>query len=125
MPLEGQLRPGHFRGVCTVVLKLFQIVPAPVAVFGQKDYQQSLVVAAMVNDLNLATRIEIAETVREPDGLAMSSRNRFLTTAERERALCLSWSLAIAGERFRQGERDRERLEAAMREVYARRCRRR
>jgi pantoate--beta-alanine ligase len=113
-PLEGLLRPGHFRGVCTVVLKLFQIIPAAVAVFGQKDYQQSLVVAAMVKDLDVAISLDVAQTVRETDGLAMSSRNRYLTTDQRRRALCLWQSLSRARELFNQGQRERCQLEAAM-----------
>lgn len=75
-PLEGICRPGHFRGVATVVLKLFHLVPADVAYFGQKDYQQSLVVRRMVEDLNLPIAIRVLPIVREADGLAMSSRNR-------------------------------------------------
>ncbi len=112
--LEGVMRPGHFRGVCTVVLKLFQIIPAAVAVFGQKDYQQSLVIAAMVKDLNLPIEIEIVETVRESDGLAMSSRNRYLSIEQRTAALRLSQSLTAAKSLFSQGVRQRARLEAAM-----------
>lgn len=113
-PLDGVIRPGHFRGVCTVVLKLFQIVPASIAVFGQKDFQQSLVVKAMVRDLNIPISIVIAETVRETDGLAMSSRNRYLSAAERARALCLSRSLREARVSFDSGERSVAAIEAAM-----------
>ena len=89
-PLEGVCRPGHFRGVATVVLKLLNIVPADVACFGQKDYQQAQVIRQMVADLNLPTEIAVCPTVREPDGLALSSRNRYLSPAEREQALALS-----------------------------------
>jgi pantoate--beta-alanine ligase len=105
-PLEGAHRPGHFRGVTTVVLKLFHMIPADVAFFGQKDFQQCLVVQAMVQDLNLDIEIRICPTVREPDGLAMSSRNRYLNALERERALSLSRSLNLAQHLYDEGERD-------------------
>lgn len=90
---EGKIRPGHFRGVATIVLKLFQIIPAHVGYFGRKDYQQVAVIRAMVRDLNLQIAIEACETIREPDGLAMSSRNRYLSAEERHRALGLSRAL--------------------------------
>jgi pantoate--beta-alanine ligase len=90
---EGKIRPGHFRGVATIVLKLFQIIPAHVGYFGRKDYQQVAVIRAMVRDLNLPIAIEACETIREPDGLAMSSRNRYLSEEERHRALGLSRAL--------------------------------
>lgn len=111
--LEGAIRPGHFRGVATVVSKLFHVVPADVAVFGQKDYQQLLVIRRMVRDLNLPIEIVGHPTVREPDGLAMSSRNRYLNEAERESALVLSRALAAVREAVRAGEHDAERLESA------------
>ena len=114
LPLDGIIRPGHFRGVCTVVMKLFQIIPASVAVFGQKDYQQSLVVAAMVQDLNVPILLVVAETVREPDGLAMSSRNRYLSVDERARAICLSRALNAARASFDSGERNVAMIESAM-----------
>ena len=88
-PFEGSSRQSHFQGVTTVVLKLFQIVPATRAFFGQKDYQQALVIQKMAEDLNLPVEIEICPIVREPDGLAMSSRNVYLSLEERERALSL------------------------------------
>ncbi|QDV22018.1 pantoate--beta-alanine ligase [Aureliella helgolandensis] len=88
-PLEGVRRPGHYQGVVTIVLKLFQIVPATIAYFGQKDYQQLAVIRHMANDLNVPIRIEGCETVREPDGLAMSSRNRYLSPEKRHAALGL------------------------------------
>lgn len=93
---EGEIRPGHFRGVSTIVLKLFMMVPAHVAFFGRKDYQQVAVIRAMVEDLNLPIQIVTCETIREPDGLAMSSRNRYLSDSERSRALSLSQALNAA-----------------------------
>ncbi len=93
---EGAVRPGHFRGVATVVLKLFQIVPADRAYFGRKDYQQLLTIERMVTDLNLPIQIVPCPLVRDPDGLAMSSRNAFLSADERRRALVLSGSLRLA-----------------------------
>lgn len=89
----GLSRPGHFKGVCTVVLKLFNIVQPDIAFFGQKDYQQALIIKRMVRDLNLPIKIEIMPTVREPDGLAMSSRNKYLSQAERKKAVILYQSL--------------------------------
>jgi pantoate--beta-alanine ligase len=113
-PLEGQFRPGHFRGVATVVLKLFQIIPATVAYFGRKDYQQLAVIKQMVSDLNVPIRIEGCKTVREEDGLAMSSRNRYLSSIERGRALCLWRALQAAQSLYANGERNVARLEKAM-----------
>jgi pantoate--beta-alanine ligase len=105
-PLEGAFRPGHFRGVCTVVLKLFHLVPSDVAYFGRKDYQQALVIQQMVRDLKLPLRIEVCPIVRESDGLALSSRNRYLSTSERQQALALSQALRAAKNSFDQGEQD-------------------
>lgn len=102
---EGECRPGHFRGVCTVVLKLLNMIPADVAVFGQKDYQQAAVIKQMVRDLNVSTHIELGPTIRDPDGLAMSSRNRYLSAAERERALAIPHSLQAAQRLIAAGER--------------------
>jgi pantoate--beta-alanine ligase len=85
----GEKRPGHFRGVVTIVLKLFNIIQPDTAIFGQKDYQQYLVIKKMVKDLNLPVKIQVMPIVREPDGLAMSSRNRYLSRQEREKALSL------------------------------------
>jgi len=117
-PLEGRCRPGHFRGVTTVVLKLFNLAQADVAFFGQKDYQQSLVIRRMVQDLDLPIEIRVCPTVRESDGLAMSSRNRYLSEPEREQALALWRSLKLAVELFAQGERDAETITARMRELF-------
>ncbi len=100
---EGKIRPGHFRGVATIVLKLFQIIPAHVGYFGRKDYQQVAVIRAMVRDLNLQIAIEACETIREPDGLAMSSRNRYLSADERHRALGLSRALRAGQALIEQG----------------------
>jgi len=118
-PLEGVCRPGHFRGVATVVLKLFNIVPADVACFGQKDFQQALVIRRMVADLNVPIRIEVCPIVREPDGLAMSSRNRYLSPAERERSLALSRALRRAEELVAAGERRASVVREAMQNVLA------
>ena len=93
---EGAIRPGHFSGVATVVCRLFQAVPAAAAFFGAKDWQQSLVVKRMVNDLGLPVEIVVCPTVREPDGLALSSRNAYLSAADRERATALFESLTAA-----------------------------
>lgn len=104
-PLEGAIRPGHFAGVATVVAKLFGIAPADRAYFGQKDYQQTIVVRRMVADLNLPIEVVVCPTLRDPDGLAMSSRNAYLSPPERERALALSRGLRAAEARYLSGER--------------------
>ncbi|MCE5303064.1 MAG: pantoate--beta-alanine ligase [Planctomycetaceae bacterium] len=116
-PLEGEFRPGHFRGVATVVLKLFNIVQPDVAFFGQKDFQQVQVVRRMVADLNVSVDVRACPIVREPDGLAMSSRNRYLSPAARRRALVLSRSLKRADELVRQGQCDAAVILAEMRAV--------
>jgi pantoate--beta-alanine ligase len=116
-PLEGQCRPGHFRGVATVVLKLFNIVQPDAAYFGQKDYQQAAVICRMAADLNLPISIRVCPIVREPDGLAMSSRNRYLSPAARQRALVLWKSLQSAVKLVEEGERDAATIVARMRAV--------
>jgi pantoate--beta-alanine ligase len=117
--LEGASRPGHFRGVLTVVCKLLNIVPADVAYFGRKDFQQTVVVRRMVRDLNLATRIRVMPTVREADGLAMSSRNAYLSGQERAQAGCLYRALCEAERLYRAGQADAATLCAAMQRVIA------
>lgn len=112
---EGELRPGHFRGVATIVLKLFHLIPAHVAYFGRKDYQQVAVIRTMVEDLNVPIRIEACATIREADGLAMSSRNRYLSKEDRVRALGLWLALARAQSSFASGEATGARLEEIMR----------
>ncbi len=119
-PLCGAKRPGHFRGVTTVVAKLFHIVKPHVAVFGEKDYQQLLVVRRMVEDLAMGVEVEGHPIVREPDGLAMSSRNAYLSSEERREALALSRSLQEAQRLVAQGERDGTRILSAVRAVLRR-----
>ena len=111
--LCGSFRPGHFDGVTTVVARLFALVQPDIAVFGQKDYQQQLIVRRMVDDLNLPVQIVTAPTVREDDGLAMSSRNSYLSDEERERAPALYQSLLEIEKALRGGATDFEKLEAA------------
>lgn len=108
--LCGGSRPGHFSGVLTVVAKLFNIIQPDVAVFGQKDAQQARVIQQMVVDLNFPVKILIEPTVRESDGLAMSSRNTYLSPDERARAVCLSKSLSLAEDLFQSGERNSESI---------------
>jgi len=115
--LEGQMRPGHFRGVTTVVTKLFNAVQPNRAYFGQKDAQQALVIRRMVSDLNFPLEVVVCPVVREPDGLAMSSRNAYLNPAERQAALVLSRSLNAALAVFSAGERDAHRLCQVVTEV--------
>lgn len=114
---EGECRPGHFRGVTTVVLKLLNMAGPHVAYFGQKDYQQALVIRRMVEDLNVPTEIRVCPTVREPDGLAMSSRNSYLGPDARRRALVLWKSLSLAADLVAQGERDAAAVGEKMRDL--------
>lgn len=104
--LEGACRPGHFKGVTTIVAKLFNIVQPDVAVFGAKDYQQQTIIRQMVRDLNLPIDVVIGETIRESDGLAMSSRNQYLSPSERETALCVSEALHIAETALQSGQHE-------------------
>jgi pantoate--beta-alanine ligase len=115
--LEGARRPGHFRGVATVVAKLFNAVQPQKAYFGQKDAQQAVVIRTMARDLDFPITIEICPIVREPDGLAMSSRNVYLSLEERRAALALSRGLFNARKRFESGERDATHLREAVLET--------
>jgi pantoate--beta-alanine ligase len=119
LPLEGERRPGHFRGVATIVLKLFQLVRPDRAYFGQKDYQQTLVVRRMVADLNLNVEIRLCPIVRDADGLALSSRNRYLNPLERQRALTLHRALEHVTRRVAGGERDCEALLGEIESLFA------
>jgi pantoate--beta-alanine ligase len=114
---EGRHRRGHFRGVATIVLKLFHLVQPDRAYFGRKDYQQSLIVRRMVEDLDLPIHVEVCPTVREADGLAVSSRNRYLSADERRRALSIFKSLELAKQLVEQGTRDAATLIARMQEM--------
>jgi pantoate--beta-alanine ligase len=116
-PLEGERRPGHFRGVATVVMKLFGIFQPDRAYFGQKDAQQLAVIRKMVRDLDLPVEVVGCPIVREPDGLAMSSRNSYLTPAERRAAPVLHRALCTAHDRFLSGVRDADSLRETMRAV--------
>lgn len=118
-PLEGSRRPGHFAGVATVVAKLFNIVGPTRAYFGQKDAQQVAVIRRMARDLDMPLDVVVGETVREPDGLAMSSRNVYLSPAERAAASALFRALTAARQLFEGGERDAEILRRAMLDVIA------
>jgi len=118
VPFEGQLRPGHFSGVATIVCRLFQTVPGDVAYFGAKDWQQTLVVRRMVADLGVPIEIRVCPTLRESDGLALSSRNAYLTADERRRAVGLSESLARAADLW-AADADAATIEAAMRDLLA------
>jgi len=108
--LEGKHRPGHFKGVCQVVAKLFNIVQPDVACFGQKDFQQARVLSAMVESLNWPLEMAICPTLRDPDGLAMSSRNQYLSVEERERALSISRALHLAQGEAKGGVKQTNRL---------------
>ena len=115
--LEGASRPGHFRGAATVVTKLFEIVRPEVAVFGQKDAQQALVIRRMVRDLMIDVEVVVAPTKRDEDGVALSSRNVYLSADERRAAGAIPRALAAARRALAQGERDPERIVAAARAV--------
>jgi pantoate--beta-alanine ligase len=117
--LCGPLRPGHFDGVCTVVAKLFNIVQPNLAYFGQKDAQQVVVLQRMVADLNVPVEIIICATVREPDGLAMSSRNAYLDPPQRQNAPCLYQALQAGRTAIERGTGTSEGVAAIMREVVA------
>ncbi|HXN53078.1 MAG TPA: pantoate--beta-alanine ligase [Candidatus Acidoferrum sp.] len=115
--LEGRSRPGHFRGVATVVMKLLEIVQPNFAYFGRKDAQQVRIISQMARDLNLDTEIVVCPIVREPDGLALSSRNAYLNAEERRAATVLHRALEAAREELRAGTRDSLQLQAVMRRV--------
>lgn len=117
--LEGASRPTHFRGVTTIVNKLFNIVQPTKAYFGQKDAQQVTVLKKMVKDLNMNLEIVVYPTVREPDGLAMSSRNSYLKPDERQAAAVLYQSLKLAKKLYRQGEKDAEKISREMKELIS------
>ena len=117
---EGKMRPGHFRGVTTVVLKLFEIVQPHYAYFGRKDAQQARVIRQMARDLNLDTEVVICPIVREPDGLAMSSRNAYLQEGERRAATVLYRALGVARNEILGGRRDAVSLARTIRDVLAR-----
>jgi pantoate--beta-alanine ligase len=118
-PLEGSMRPGHFRGVTTIVAKLFNAIQPHKAYFGQKDAQQAAVIRQMTRDLSYPIEIVVCPTVREPDGLAMSSRNKYLEGDDRRAALVLSRALQAAGSAFEAGERSAVALRALLSETIA------
>lgn len=115
--LEGKSRPGHFRGVCTVVAKLFNILRPNAALFGEKDFQQLAIIRRMVRDLDFPVEIVAVETIREPDGLAFSSRNRYLTAEERSQAAVLHAGLTKASELVQSGETAVHRIVSAARRI--------
>ncbi len=116
-PLEGAMRPGHFRGVATVVTKLFNILQPDRAYFGQKDAQQVAAIKQLVRDLNMPVEIVVGETMREADGLAMSSRNAYLSPEDRNAASVLYRALCAARDAWERGECDGEKLRGVMRDV--------
>jgi pantoate--beta-alanine ligase len=118
-PLEGAVRPGHFRGVTTVVAKLFNAIQPQKAYFGQKDAQQAAVIRQMVRDLNFPVEVVVCPIVREPDGLAMSSRNVYLDAEQRKAATVLFRSLSAAKSAYENGERNAEKIRAIMQDTLA------
>jgi pantoate--beta-alanine ligase len=118
--LCGRFRPGHFRGVCTVVLKFFNIISPDISFFGQKDAQQAIILKRMAKELNLKVNIEISPIIREEDGLALSSRNKYLTQEERKAALVLSKSLEEAQSMVKKGQRDPAAIIRGMKEIIGR-----
>jgi pantoate--beta-alanine ligase len=118
--LCGKSRPGHFRGVTTIVAKLFHIIEPDAAFFGQKDAAQVAIIRRMVRDLDMPVEIEVGAIVREPDGLALSSRNAYLNPQERKSALVLHHSLRDAQQLFERGERSSEKLIAAGKQEFSR-----
>lgn len=118
--LEGAIRPGHFRGVATVVAKLFNIIRPHKAYFGQKDFQQCAVIRRMVTELNLGVEIVVLPTVRESDGLAMSSRNSYLDPEQRQKATCLFRALTAGEELIKSGVREPDKIKQKMRAVLLR-----
>src|SRR6266571_8151268 len=118
-PLEGKSRPGHFRGVCTVVAKLFNIVAPNAAVFGEKDFQQLAIIRRMVRDLNFKIEIVAVPTIREGDGLACSSRNEYLNLEERKQAAVLRRALLAAAEKANAGEKSAKLIVGLVRDVIS------
>lgn len=121
--LEGKKRPTHFRGVTTIVAKLFNIIQPDLAVFGMKDYQQAIVLKKMTHDLGYPIKLVIAPTIREKDGLAMSSRNKYFSPDQRIEARCLYYALRTAREMVRSGQVSCPRIEKEMRDVIKSVCR--
>ena len=115
--LEGVFRPGHFKGVTTIVAKLFNVVQPDIAVFGQKDFQQGVVIKRMVKDLHMPVKIIVAPTIREKSGFALSSRNSYLSNEERRQALVLYESLNLAKRMIRSGEREAKNITDKMRKL--------